>query len=288
MLYLTYDAKQSVLQHGIGAQYQRVIGIICIALQFNLNYVHTKIQAVETANGFEVDEKYINYMDDYFQFCKYFPTVDSIKYDEIYEMCDPSINDILCKYTHDKDILLQISMPFAICDRNTLIYSNNMPILREIIAGANSVGDDRSATKENENFPLLQKKTSKIEIAIHIRRGDVDDINNNNRYTPIDVYIKIIETFKNKCENCNITVYTEFNNIKNKNEFDFIKNDENITIKADVDPIQSIHEMSVADILVIGKSSFSYVAGLYNKNTVYYFNFWHSPLNNWVNVNTLL
>jgi hypothetical protein len=46
--------------------------------------------------------------------------------------------------------------------------------------------------------------------------------------------------------------------------------------------------MSIADILVIGKSSFSYVAGLYNTNTVYYFNFWHSPLNNWINVDELL
>jgi hypothetical protein len=275
MIYLTYHAKHPDVQDGTGAQYQRVIGIICIALRYNLNYVHTKIQTIETCNGFEVDEKYINYTEEYFQFSKYFQNVESIKYDEIYEIFDPSIYEILCKNTQDKNILIQMCMPYTICDRQPSIYSNNMVLLRQI-------------SLRNGCFPSLKKETTKKEIAIHIRRGDVDDINNNGRYIPIHTYIKIIETLKSRCKNSNITIYTEFNNIKNKNEFDVFKNNENITIKADIDPIQSIYEMSVADILVIGKSSFSYIAGLYNKNTVFYFNFWHSPLDNWINVNQLL
>lgn len=275
MIYLTYNAHQHDIQHGIGAQYQRIIGIICVALQYNLNYVHTTVQTVETVNGFEVDKEYIDYIEEYFQFYKYFPNVDSVKYDEIYGFFSPSIYDIIHKNTRDKNILIQLCLPYAICDSQPLIYSNGMNFLRQI-------------SLRNERFPFLQKETSKKEIAIHIRRGDVDDSNNVKRYMPIDTYVKIIETLKSKCENSNITIYTELNNIKNKNELDVFKNDENITIKADIDPIQSIHEMSIADILVIGKSSFSYVAGLYNKNTVFYFNFWHSPLNNWINVNELL
>jgi len=275
MIYLTYNAKRQCIQHGICAQYQRVIGIICIALHYNLNYVHTKIHSLEYVNGFEVDEKYINYIEDYFQFYKHFQNVYSIKYDEIYEMDNPSINEILSKNTPDKNILIKISLPYAICDREPLIYSNSMDFLREI-------------SLKNEMFPFLQKGTSKKEIAIHIRRGDVDFDINNERYIPIDTYIKITETLKNKYENSNITIYTELNNLKNKNEFDVFKNNDNIIIKADIDPLQTIHEMSIADVLVIGKSSFSYVAGLYNKNTVYYFDFWHSPLNNWINVNELM
>lgn len=49
--------------------------------------------------------------------------------------------------------------------------------------------------------------------------------------------------------------------------------------------INAIKEMSIAKKLVIGHSSMSYVAGLFNRNVVYYYNdFWHSPKSYWVNI----
>ena len=39
--------------------------------------------------------------------------------------------------------------------------------------------------------------------------------------------------------------------------------------------------MVVAEVLVTAKSSLSYSAALLNKNTIYYINFWHKPLNSW-------
>lgn len=35
------------------------------------------------------------------------------------------------------------------------------------------------------------------------------------------------------------------------------------------------------------KSSFSYLAGMYNSNIVYYYDFWHKPLKHWININTI-
>jgi hypothetical protein len=40
-------------------------------------------------------------------------------------------------------------------------------------------------------------------------------------------------------------------------------------------------EMVHADVLVIAKSSFSYIAGILNEGTVYYNPFWHPPLVGW-------
>ena len=40
MLYLTYDIHG--MSDGLGSQYQKVIGIITIAMKYNLEYVHTK------------------------------------------------------------------------------------------------------------------------------------------------------------------------------------------------------------------------------------------------------
>ena len=37
----------------------------------------------------------------------------------------------------------------------------------------------------------------------------------------------------------------------------------------------------LADVLVISKSSYSYIAGILSEGIVYYQPFWHSPLPNW-------
>ena len=51
---------------------------------------------------------------------------------------------------------------------------------------------------------------------------------------------------------------------------------------------ESFHMMVSARRLVIAKSSFSYVAGLLNKNNVYYANqnWWHKPLDHWSYIDT--
>ena len=47
------------------------------------------------------------------------------------------------------------------------------------------------------------------------------------------------------------------------------------------------HHLVNANVLVLAKSSFSYLAGLYNQNIVYYIDFWHTPMPNWININNM-
>jgi len=55
----------------------------------------------------------------------------------------------------------------------------------------------------------------------------------------------------------------------------------------DTDVFYTLHHLINADVLVIAKSSFSYLAGIYNQKTVMYFPFYHSPLKNWINIDNI-
>ena len=170
MVYLTYDINKN--RDGMGAQYQRIIGIICIALYYNYEYVHTPIEKMEHLEN----DNYLEKIEDFFQIRNHFKNVNEYNYDEIISLDNPSIDDI--KKYDDKNILIKIYLPYNICESNIEIYEKGMPFLRKI---------------------LLKK--NKVNIAIHVRRGDVSQTDNTGRYTPLNDIITVINSLKQKYNN---------------------------------------------------------------------------------------
>lgn len=112
-------------------------------------------------------------------------------------------------------------------------------------------------------------------IAIHIRRGDVDS-NMPERFSGNKEYKKIISKLLKEYKD-DIIIYSQgkesdFSDLRHKRVF-FNLND---SIE------RTFHAFVEAKVLVVSKSSFSYSAGILNRNKVYYLeNFWHYPLKNW-------
>jgi len=267
MLYLTYNINW--LPDGMGAQYQRIIGIIGIANYYNYIYVHNPI--IKMAH-LDTDDYLVN-IENYFQIMNNYSNVNSIVYDNIYEENSPAV-DTLINYdskNKDKKILIKICFPYSICDANPIIYEKVMPRLRSLII--------------DKNLPFYNNDKT-IKIAIHVRRGDVKLNVNGDRYTSINDIIKIIKFLRNKYTNCTFYIFTQIDET-NKNEFDIFNNDNTVKIKANEDQLLTMKHLINADILVMCKSSFSYIAGCYNKNIVYYESFWHNPLSNWINIQNL-
>jgi hypothetical protein len=150
----------------------------------------------------------------------------------------------------------------AILDQDTDIYNQIIPHLRQI----------------KQTIPLPYYNSSK-NIAVHIRRGDVNNITHPGRYTPIVAFKQIIDQLTTHYPNSNVCVFTEITP-ENKDEFDIFQNTQ-IKIVADEDILTTMEYLIQSDVLVMCKSSFSYIAGLYNKNQVIYINFWHSPMPHW-------
>jgi hypothetical protein len=122
-------------------------------------------------------------------------------------------------------------------------------------------------------------------IAIHIRRGDVTSIEEYpDRYISLDCYQLVINKLNVLYPNSNVFIFTEITP-QDEPEFDEFQNrNPDVKILADIDILTTLEYMIKADVFVMAKSSFSFVVGLYNTNTVYYISFGHLKLERWINL----
>jgi hypothetical protein len=120
-----------------------------------------------------------------------------------------------------------------------------------------------------------------IDIAIHIRRGDVK---NGMRYTDNHFYKKVVHQLRKVYPTYTITILSE-------GKYDDFKDlgIDKEHVKLNTDVFETFHSLVCAKVLIQACSSFSYCAGILNENTVYHMNtFWRSKLDHWLNINDLL
>lgn len=142
-----------------------------------------------------------------------------------------------------------------------------------------------------QDFPVLDKlrnifhkdkvnifDTSFYNIAVHIRRPNIHDNRIDGTDTTdshfLNAIAKLSEIYREK--NIKFHIYSQ----GNIDDFSLYKND---TTKLHINEniIDTFTGLTQADVLVTSRSSFSYIAGFLNRNTIYYTPFWHRPLSNW-------
>ena len=135
------------------------------------------------------------------------------------------------------------------------------------------------------NFYYITKKPDigPIDIAIHIRRGDVSKEKNINRYIDNNYYKEKIKKLKSKYPTFTITVFSE----GNYKDFDDLGLEESC-FRLNIDIFETFHSLVCSKILIQSYSSFSYCAGIINQNTVYHYdNFIHKKLDHWLSLSSL-
>jgi hypothetical protein len=261
MLHLTYQPKED----GLGGQYQRVVGIMALAKKYGITYVHTPIKTMEHLPN----PVYLERIENYFQIFNHYANSNDIQYDVVITMERADESKILqlrekC-IDSGKKMLLQIFLPQSILDKNPEWYNLITPEIREI----------------KQRLLLPHFFPDKTNIAIHVRRGDVNSNDHPIRFTPIEYYYKIVDHFEKTVPNINICIFSEVSET-NHNEFEELGKKKHVRVLTNLDILTTFEYMVCSDILVTSKSSFSYLAGLLNPNSVVYMDFWHSPLNHWV------
>jgi hypothetical protein len=261
------DIAYNVCDDGLGAQYLRIIGIITLAKKFNLKYVHNKIKKmIFISDDNHSDENYLNEIEDYLQISSNFEAVDFNKYDEII-CCDvfsEHVLNIIINNNKNKKVLLLVKIAHVFIENHDIgLYDLTLPFLRSI-------------KKKRE---LIYFKEDAFNVAIHIRRGDVNLKEYPERYVSTENIKKIYDFLNKKYTNTNFCIFTEIDE-NNEREFDIFKNLD-INILSKTDELVTFEHMVNANALVICKSTFSYVPGMYNQNDVYNINFWHKSLKNW-------
>jgi hypothetical protein len=121
-----------------------------------------------------------------------------------------------------------------------------------------------------------------LDIAVHIRRGDVNP-GLANRYTNNDMYKKLIPILKNEYPGKKITIVSQ-GKLEDFNDLGLEK--EGYMLNTDF--YDTFHNLVCAKVLIVAKSSYSYSAALLNANTVYCPDFWHKPLDHWKSIETVI
>jgi len=257
-LYLTYD----IYPDGFGAQYQRVIGIYCLAKYYNIKYLHTPIQSIA-----HLPTDYWKKINDHFGLSIFEAGKNGIpeNFEETLTINTPSIEDLQIKT--NKDTVMKITLPYHILDNDPEIYDRSMDELRQL----------------KQKLPLPEYSKDTTNIAIHMRRGDVSKDVNSDRYTDNAYYVKLIDILKQKYDHCNIFIFTQ-----GSEDLDEFKEMENVKIMNDLDILETFEYLCNADVFIMAKSSLSYLAALYNNNDVYIQPFWHSKLARWKNIDELM
>ena len=125
-------------------------------------------------------------------------------------------------------------------------------------------------------------KPDTYNVALHIRRGDVEKTNrHSSRYTHNNDYIEILGS-QQLPENTAIHIFSE-GTLDDFQEIKTIYPDAMFHLNTNIQ--ETFHGMVKADLLVMSKSSFCYCAALLNENKVngtIIKNWWHKPLKSWL------
>lgn len=116
-------------------------------------------------------------------------------------------------------------------------------------------------------------------IALHVRRGDVSQNQHAGRYISDTSVVKGINRFKLAAGlDLPIEVFSQ----GDEETFSYLKDHGVSRFHLDTDVFASIHRMVCAQGLIMGKSSFSYIAALLGKGQVAMDIWYHRPLSEWL------
>jgi hypothetical protein len=143
-----------------------------------------------------------------------------------------------------------------------------------------AVGEDYDWFRQSHAKPSA---AGPVRVAVHIRRGDVSASQNATRFTPDEQILAVLDQVGHVLNSAGATAHVHIYSQGAREDF-IAYEKRGAILHLENDALADLLAMSEADLLIIGKSSFSYVAGVINPNIVLYEPFWHAPQRNWIAV----
>ncbi len=123
-----------------------------------------------------------------------------------------------------------------------------------------------------------------FNIVIHVRRPNPHDNRIEGANTPKQLFLDIITQLRKIHASQDLLIHL-ISQGKSEDFNAFIAHDIILHLNESVE--DAFTAMVLADVLVTGRSSFSYAAGLLSEGIVYYIPFWHKPLPHWTSAEML-
>lgn len=295
-LVLTYDNRKA--PDGVGAQLQRIYGIYSISRLLDVPYLHTPLSRVDY-QGLSALEENVGDSDFHLEFNNLFEIKsDVMPSDDFYKI---KLVHISMDTVHQlagladggesggRPVLVQLAMPYGITDHFPDCYE----VCKAISPFVSSVRDGRA-----------------LRVAIHVRRGELLVLDSDRLLSNV-FYINVAQNIARVLEALKIEYQIELHTEVPRKEF-IVQRDHHgisnrISAPAVINPemcrieefnalpnlvhcinekaIDCLGKLATADILVMSRSSFSYVGGILNrKGIIFYHPFWHPPLSSWMTI----
>ena len=261
-----------ITQDGFGARLQRAINTMALTFylrdKFNINleYIHTPFAFEGFGERFDKEENARAVGDNlkpYNEISREGYLKRAILWDNFMCYSGMTINNINYSGFQIINSLEKLLSDVSNKQVNNKIYFIKY-LSKEFNSGqfdVNMIDTYYSQIRERFQFPALD---SNDEIIIHIRRKDAINFG-AIRYIEDEYYLSILQAFIPFKEKYNVTIHTQ------RKGFDSAKYvDWHIIYDDEEEDYDLFIKMVSAKILIVGKSSFSIVAGFLNQNTVVY------------------
>jgi hypothetical protein len=251
---------------GAGAQAIAIMSTILFARDLGLTYVHTPFSQIEHNENNDGDweskwEKFLNlgkgeiFIDD----------VVGKSGIEVIDLTELSKLDL-----HKHSTLYTVSQCHKYANLFPNRYSTLIDIFREKYFASDKV-------LYNMNTP-----SQKINVAVHVRRGDVSHSGLNSiRYTDNEFISKIIRQIVANLSRLGLDFCVNIYSQGRKEDFGELQN-LNVNFHLERCIFTTFNSLVNADILVMSKSTLSYTAALLSEGIKIYEPFYHKPLKNWL------
>ena len=222
---------------GFGAQYQEIICAIVYAEMNGRIFHYNPIKNIE--HNYDQDPGFLNKISDLMNLQNGYPAIN--------ENCQKL--DMRTNYDY---------------------FENNI----DFCLKSDSFNKIKRLFHENKEKDFF--KNGKINIAVHVRRPNLNDCRSEGTDTPDTYYLNIINHIRKKYTGKDILFH-----IYSQGDLQPYISEDTILHK-DEDMFTTFKGLVAADVLVTSASSFSYVAALLNNREIYYKPFWHKPSINWI------
>jgi hypothetical protein len=301
---ISYD--NSSKPDGVGAQIQRLLAIRSLTKNLGLGYVHSGVASVA-----------VHPLDPYqtpAEFQEFINELNSVFFINNYSDFISKDSNVIRKRTLSFQFLFQVIFSAKFFSKNTLVLCVEPYAVSDFDPNNYS-----GILQELPNFQPIE--FSKLSLGIHYRRGvggmAVQKGEKISRELPVKYFVGLANELVQDQElaGSEIIIYTDapsvnlryeppanqlelweqsprFSNgimdvlgVNHSDEFNALVWAPRIVQGGD--PIQAIRELAGLDILIMSRSSFSYIGAILNPNGDIYFpkSFWHPPLKGWHIVN---
>jgi hypothetical protein len=295
-LVLTYDS--AAMTDGVGAQLQRIYGIYSVARLLGAAYLHSAIERVDY-QGLAALERNVGNPDFHREFNEVFQIDSAVSPTEEFDRVHTGnisidlIQRLVRRFdnseTRGRRILLCTAVPFGIAD---------------------AFPDCYRVCKEVSPFKASPRETRPLRVVVHVRRGELFVVA-TDRMLPNDYYItaalEVAQVLEALRLDYQLELWTEVPRndlvvapdqhgmagrlaepavispaMSRLEDFDVLPY---LVRRINGEALDSLRAFATADILVMSRSSFSYVGAILNQTgIVLYPKFWHAAPSWWITV----